>query len=246
MSLSQPALRRERVCVAGGTAEPTIPADLLVNAIEPGEVEIFRPLLPVGYGTGVDAYQAAVGDMTTRDLTSHYTSGLEFFHDEFAPQLKQRIEALTGNAWSLCDYVAYAAGSDVDFMTHVVEAVAARERVCLYPGDWFGFQVGCTESNRIVWDAEEGGALACLCIPSVRNGHVTEPMLQFLAQSDACLLNLNLFPTLKPQDRHDVARSLLPVLPQSILSISFSRGFGLTASTATPRSCCAIAAIAHV
>jgi hypothetical protein len=69
-----------------------------------------------------------------------------------------------------------------------------------------------------------------LCIPSVRNGHLTEEMLPFLAAADACLLNLNLFPTLGADDRREAALALCDVLPKSILSISFSRGFGLTAS----------------
>jgi hypothetical protein len=193
-------------------------------------VEQLRPLLPVGYAAGVRAYQSAAGKLTAQQLTTHYSSGLRFFHDEFVPQLKKRLEMLTANVWSLDDYVAFAAGSDVDLMTHLVEAVAAQERVTLFPGDWYGFRVGCTQTDRIVWDASGEGALACLCVPSVRNGHVTEPMLDFLNSSDACLLNLNLFPTLSPLDREVVARGLLPVLPKSILSISFSRGFGLTAS----------------
>lgn len=191
---------------------------------------MFRPLLPVGYAAGAQAYQAAANELTARQLTTHYTDGLEFFHDEFAPHLKQRLQSLTGNVWSFDEHVAFAAGSDVDFMTHVVEAVAAQDRVALYPGDWHGFRVGCTQTERIAWDASGSGALACLCIPSVRNGHVTEPMLQFLQAADACLLNLNLFPTMSPLDREMVARDLAPLLPKSILSISFSRGFGLTAS----------------
>ncbi|MEQ8785344.1 MAG: hypothetical protein RIC55_03560 [Pirellulaceae bacterium] len=187
-------------------------------------------MLPVGYAAGVEAYQRAAAMLTARDLTTHYTSGLDFFHQEFVPQLKQRIEGLTGDAWSLDDHVAFAAGSDVDFMTHLVEAVAAGQRVTLFPGDWYGFRVGCTQTERIVWDASGDGGLACLCVPSVRNGHVTEPMLDFLNASQACLLNLNLFPTMAAEDRRSTAQSLQTVLDKSILSISFSRGFGLTAS----------------
>lgn len=186
--------------------------------------------MPVGYATGVDAYQAAAGKLTARQLTTHYTTGLESFHQQFVPRLKQRLETLSGGAWSLDDHVAFAAGSDVDFMTHLVEAVAAHDRVALYPGDWYGFRVGCTQTEHITWDAAGDSALACLCIPSVRNGHVTEPMLKFLDSSEACLLNLNLFPTMSPVDREQVARDLSPLLSKSVLSISFSRGFGLTAS----------------
>ncbi len=55
-------------------------------------------------------------------------------------------------------------------------------------------------------------------------------MVEFLSISEACLLNLNLFPTMSSAGRRQVAQSLLPVLPKSVISISFSRGFGLTAS----------------
>jgi hypothetical protein len=41
---------------------------------------------------------------------------------------------------------------------------------------------------------------------------------------------MNLFPTLEPAERRSVAESLSVVLGKSVLSISFSRGFGLTAS----------------
>lgn len=176
------------------------------------------------------AYQAAVGELTARQLTTHYTAGLEFFRQEFAPFLKQRLSELTGGVWDLGSHVAYAAGSDVDFMAHLVEAVAACERVCLYPGDWHGFRVGCTQTERIEWNSSEPGALHCLCVPSVRNGHVTSEMSEFLQAAPACLLNLNLFPTLPAVEREAVARDLLPVLSKSVISISFSRGFGLTAS----------------
>jgi hypothetical protein len=67
-------------------------------------------------------------------------------------------------------------------------------------------------------------------VPSVRNGHVTEDMVGFLHGGDAALLNLNLFPTLPAAERRDVAARLAPLVPRSLLSISFSRGFGLTAS----------------
>jgi len=193
-------------------------------------VERFRPLLPVGYAAGVAAYRAAVADLTPADLSTHYTAGLGWFHGEFVPRLKATLRDLSGGAWDLSDFDAYAAGSDVDFMAHLVEAVAAREEVCLYPGDWFGFRVGSTHQARIVWDADTRGRLACLCVPSVRNGHLTADMGRFLADAGACLLNLNLFPTLAPAERRAVAESLSGVLGKSVLSISFSRGFGLTAS----------------
>jgi hypothetical protein len=55
-------------------------------------------------------------------------------------------------------------------------------------------------------------------------------MLDFLASAPHCLLNLNLFPTLTPAERQATAQQLTDLLPRSVLSISFSRGFGLTAS----------------
>jgi len=90
--------------------------------------------------------------------------------------------------------------------------------------------VGSTQQENILWRADPNGGLACLCIPSVRNGNVTTGMMDFLNSADSCLLNLNLYPTLAEVERHDVSKQLAPLLPKSILSISFSRGFGLTAS----------------
>jgi hypothetical protein len=193
-------------------------------------VETFRPLVPVGYAAGADAYRAAVAGLTAHDLSAHYTSGLAWFRGEFVPDLKRVLRDLSGGAWDLTGFEAFAAGSDVDFMTHLVEAVAAREEVHLYPGDWFGFRVGCTQADRICWGGDPAGRLACLCVPSVRNGHLTEEMAGFLERAGACLLNLNLFPTLAPPERQTTAQRLAGVLEKSVLSISFSRGFGLTAS----------------
>ena len=203
---------------------------MLLKAVPPDEVERYRPLLPVGYESGVAAYRAAAAELTARDLAEHYTGGLAFFHERFVPHLKGVLERLSGGAWDLSDFVAYAAGSDVDFMTHLIEAIAARGRVCLYPGDWFGFRVGATQTDQLVWDASGRGEMACLCVPSVRNGHLTEEMINFLGNSPRCLLNLNLYPTLAADERRTVAGSLRPLLERSVLSISFSRGFGLTAS----------------
>lgn len=186
--------------------------------------------MPVGYAAGVEAYRGAVAGLTSADLSSHYTAGLGWFRGEFVPRLKDTLRDLSGGVWDLSEFDAYAAGSDVDFMAHLVEAVAAREEVCLYPGDWFGFRVGSTHPAHIKWDADSRGRLACLCVPSVRNGHLTAEMVQFLHGAGACLLNLNLFPTLEPGERRSVAEYLAGVLGKSVLSISFSRGFGLTAS----------------
>jgi hypothetical protein len=178
----------------------------------------------------VRAYQAAAASLTADDLSQHYTRGLDWFHGVFAPHLRSVVEGLAGGAWDLSRHRAFAAGSDVDMMAHVVDAVAAGGRVALYPGDWFGFRVGSARPEAIVWDAAGAAALTCLCVPSVRNGHLTEDMAGFLAGGDAALLNLNLFPTLPAAERAAVAARLAPILPRALLSISFSRGFGLTAS----------------
>jgi hypothetical protein len=230
LPVEQPLIGRQRLCVPGGSVEPVVSADDLLSAIAETGAEPLRALLPVGYAAGVEAYRQAVLRLTAADLTGHYTAGLDAFHEEFVPHLKERLRALSGNAWDLSDFMAYAAGSDVDLMTHLVEAVAAREEVCLYPGDWFGFRVGCTHPERVRWTTDSRGRLACLCIPSVRNGHVTAEMIDFLTGAEHALLNLNLYPTLEPAERHDTARALAPLLGEAVLSISFSRGFGLTAS----------------
>lgn len=187
----------------------------------------------MGYSSVAAAYAQAAAEITPRDLSEHYTAGLSYFHDEFVPELKSRLSRLSGGAWSpgdLGDFVAFAAGSDVDLMSHLIEAVAAGGSVVLFPGDWFGFSVGSTQQSRIVWQPDASGGLACLCVPSVRNGHLNGEMLAFLESGSACLLNLNLYPTLAADERAAVARSLRPLLDRSILSISFSRGFGMTAS----------------
>lgn len=176
------------------------------------------------------AYRDAAASLTADDLSEHYTHGLRWFHDTFAPRLRGVIEALAGGAWDLSRHRAFAAGSDVDMIAHIVEAIAGSGRVALYPGDWFGFRVGSARPEAIAWDATGQGALACLCVPSVRNGHLTEEMAVFLDGGQAALLNLNLYPTLPAAERRAVAERLAPVLPRALLSISFSRGFGLTAS----------------
>ncbi len=187
----------------------------------------------MGYSSVAAAYAAAAAEITARDLTDHYTIGLSYFHDEFVPQLKSRLSYLACGEWPLADldeFVAFAAGSDVDLLSHLIEAVAAREPVVLFPGDWFGFSVGSTHRHNILWQDDASGRLACLCVPSVRNGHLTGEMLDFLENASTCLLNLNLFPTLAATERAATARSLRPLLHKSILSISFSRGFGMTSS----------------
>lgn len=183
----------------------------------------------MGHPAGVRAYREAVADLTEADLSEHYTRGLTWFHDRFAPHLRGVVERLSGGAWNLSDYRAFAAGSDVDMMAHVVEAAVDRT-VALYPGDWFGFLVGSARPSQITWRPDGRADLACLCIPSVRNGHFTDEMATFLEGADATLLNLNLYPTLRPDERRAVAERLAPRLSRAMLSISFSRGFGLTAS----------------
>ena len=49
-------------------------------------------------------------------VASLYTSGLAFFHERFVPHLKCVLGELGSGVWDLADFVAYAAGSDVDFM----------------------------------------------------------------------------------------------------------------------------------
>ena len=99
-----------------------------VTAIDCVEVKNFQTI------------RAALGSR----MSVHYTTGLGWFHGEFVPRLKHTLRDLSGGTWDLTDFDAFAAGSDVDFMAHLIEAVAAREEVRLYPGDWFGFRVGCT------------------------------------------------------------------------------------------------------
>src|SRR5262249_10164193 len=156
----------------------------------------FRPLLPVGYAAGAEAYREAVASLSAHDLTTHYTDGLRYFHETLAPHVKATLESLSGGAWDLSEFEAYAAGSDVDLISHVVEAVAVREGVAVCPGDWYGFVVGSTHADRIAWTDEPRGRMACLCVPSVRNGHVTAEMVEYLERAPSCLLNLNLYPTL--------------------------------------------------
>jgi len=230
LPVDESAIGRSGLCITGRPEEPPVSAEFLAAAIREDEVETLRPLLPVGYEAVAQAYRRAVSKLNAADLSSHYTNGLAAFHQQFVPYLKEVLRNLTGGAWNLADFEAYAAGSDVDMITHIVEAVAAREQVCLFPGDWFGFRVGSTQGHNIIWDRNSSGRFACVCVPSVRNGHFTEEMSSFLDQSQACLLNLNLLPTLTAPERHSIALRLSQNLHKSIISISFSRGFGLTAS----------------
>jgi hypothetical protein len=140
--------------------------------------------------------------------------------------VKQALHRLSGGAWDLEEFLGFAAGSDVDLMTHVIDA--AEERVAIYPGDWGGFLVG--PSREVEFSADARGALACLCVPSVRSGQFTADMARFCGEARHALLNLNLYPSLPPDERRAIAQALLPALNRAILSVSFSRGFSLTAS----------------
>lgn len=230
MSIGELAEQQDGLCVAGRCIEPTVSVARLLEALQPEDIEPLRPLLPVGYDEVARAYRSAASTLTTDELTNHYTTGMDEFRNEFVPWLRELLANLSGGHWQLEDYVAFAAGSDVDMMTHIVESVASREQVFLFPGDWYGFLVGSTHQTNIAWQREAHDGMACLCIPSVRNGHVADEMIDFLDSAEACLLNLNLYPTLAAEHRHAVSARLQPVLSKSMLSISFSRGFGMTAS----------------
>lgn len=202
----------------------------LARAIAPDEVEGLRALLPVGYAAGARAYREAVEGLDAQTMSQHYTSGLAWFHGQFVPRLKARLEALSGGAWDLSRFVGYAAGSDVDLMAHVVEAAAPREGVAIWPGDWYGFLVGATHDDKVVWADDARGRLACVCVPSVRHGQFRPEMAEFVASGEASLLNINLFPTLPASERREAAALLAPSMERALVSVSFSRGFGLTAS----------------
>jgi hypothetical protein len=221
---------REGLRPSGRSAEPVVHADQIIQALANEDLETFRPLLPVGYEATAAAYRRAAAKLDVTDLSKHYGDGLGEFQSDFVPYLKMILRNLSGGVWDFSDYVAYAAGSDVDFMTHILEAETRKGSVSLYPGDWFGFRVGLSQPHRAQFNTDSRGSLACLCVPSVRNGHLTEQMFDFLEAADHCLLNINLYPTLAPNERQQVAERLKCFLPKSVLSISFSRGFALTAS----------------
>jgi hypothetical protein len=90
-------------------------------------------LLPVGYDAGVAAYRRAVSGLSSDDLTHHYTNGLRYFRQQVVPYLKEVLSELTGGAWDLRDFHAYAAGSDVDFMTNLVSAVTGSAFASVWP-----------------------------------------------------------------------------------------------------------------
>ena len=58
--------------------------------------------------------------------------------------------------------------------------------MCLYPGRLVRLPRAASRSEaNVAWDASGRGELACLCVPSVRNGHLTGEMLDFLAAAAA-------------------------------------------------------------
>jgi hypothetical protein len=230
MQISKPTFGRQDIRLSGGCAEPAISANALLNALSGDDTERYRALLPVGYSHVAEAYRRAAHSIDAGRLTGHYTEGLEYFHSEFVPYLKSVLEELSGGAWNLADFVGFAAGSDVDLISHVLNSITSEETVVLHPGDWYGFLVGSAVPGRLVWTAQSFNRFACICVPSVRNGHCTEEMVRFLEQSKGCLLNINLFPTLDAEERNRIAKQLNPVLTKSMLVVSFSRGFGLTIS----------------
>ncbi|MDP2345188.1 MAG: hypothetical protein Q8O67_29860 [Deltaproteobacteria bacterium] len=189
----------------------------------------------MGYAATADAFRRAAADVTVEELTTHYTEGLARFHDELVPRVKRVLTELSGGAWDLGKHKVYAAGSDVDLMTHLIDMYCAVPAagcstgpVHVFPGDWWGFHKGFAR-QAVKW-SDDDAALGCLCLPSVRNGHVTTEMVDFVARCESALWNLNLWPTLPDACRHAAAAELSPSLSKSLLSVSFSRGFGMTAS----------------
>ncbi len=229
-SIAESSCGRESLWKPGGPTEPVVPVETLIRAISQEEVESFRPLLPVGYNEVSEAYKKALDDVSAEQLTEHYTEGLGWFKDTFTPYVKGTLADLSNNEWGLSDYDSFAAGSDVDFMTHIVNSVSVTKKIALYPGDWYGFLVGGSFQKNIEFSVDSKGKMACLCVPSVRNGQLSGEMYEFLDAADSCLLNINLYPTMSADERIKIAQSLKPFLKKSIISISFSRGFGLTAS----------------
>ena len=90
MPLDQPAVRRQRVRLAGGSPEPAVPVE------QPPEARS-RPTRWSDFGrccrsaTRLEPPRTAQrpAELTARDLAEHYTSGLAFFHERFVPHLKE-------------------------------------------------------------------------------------------------------------------------------------------------------------
>ena len=97
----------------------------MLDAISGDGIERYRALLPVGYAHVASAYRRAADSISVDGLTGHYTEGLEYFHFQFIPYLKRVLETLSGGAWDLSDFLGFAAGSDVDLISHVVNSIAS-------------------------------------------------------------------------------------------------------------------------
>ncbi len=208
----------------GGSVEPVVSPGQLLNALADEAVERFRALLPVGYAAAADAYRTAVEGLTAESLSTHYTDGLTFFHETFVPALAGRITDLTGGVWDLSGHVAYAAGSDVDFMTHLVEAVAARGPP---PSSWAtGSASGSARRTRtrstgmppaeVPWPASASPRQRTA--PDRGDDHISSRRGRLSPQPE---------PVSNPGPSGTSADGprLLGLLNRSVLSISFSRGF---------------------
>ena len=67
----------------------------------PGFAWLLSPLawLPRSAALAIWCFaKAAVAGLTPEVLSTHYTDGLRFFHDEFVPRLKARLSDLTGGS----------------------------------------------------------------------------------------------------------------------------------------------------
>lgn len=90
MSIKQPIIRRDNLCIAGRTAEPTISIERLEAALKDEDIERFRPLLPIGYEATAAAYQTAIKHINANTLSTHYIEGIQFFQEEFVPLFKKQ------------------------------------------------------------------------------------------------------------------------------------------------------------
>src|SRR5215203_1240884 len=95
MQISELVSGREGICLTGRYAEPVVTSAYLLKALAGEQIERYRALLPVGYEAGVTAYRQAIASLTVQDLTCHYTSGLDFLHNDFVPHLKGVLQDLS-------------------------------------------------------------------------------------------------------------------------------------------------------
>ena len=157
------------LCLAGGLVEPVVPADRLARARSAGDdVERFRPLLPVGYAAGVRRLPRR-GRRAHRRATSttHYTARPRLVPRRVRAAAEDSVlEALTGGAWDLSRHFARSppAATSTSWRTwsrRSRRASASR----LFPGDWFGFRVGCDapESDPLGRRRPRPRSRACAC-----------------------------------------------------------------------------------